>query len=187
MRNPGDTSCKCAGRTLWLWAVGCGVVLLLSATAASAKTTICHHADNNTQVTITVADSALPAHMAHGDTGGACVCSGCQCNDFLDPVACADGKTYDNVCLAECAGQTVCRSACACDKEFEPVTCADGHVYNNACLAQCAGQVVCRDTCSCPKIYKPVSCANGETYDNLCLAQCATGNNPVCSEIDAPC
>jgi hypothetical protein len=36
------------------------------------KTTICHHAGPNHRVTITVSDSALPAHLAHGDTIGPC-------------------------------------------------------------------------------------------------------------------
>src|SRR5262249_62201547 len=103
MRYNGDAICKCTGRTFGFAAVLSGLFFLLSATPALAKTTLCHHANDNSQITITVADSAVPAHMAHGDTGGACVCTGCQCNDFLDPVVCADGKTYDNLCLAECA------------------------------------------------------------------------------------
>lgn len=36
------------------------------------KTTICHHAGPRHRVTITVSNSALPAHLAHGDTIGRC-------------------------------------------------------------------------------------------------------------------
>lgn len=40
----------------------------------SSKVTICHHTHSKTNpfVTITVSQNALPAHMAHGDTVGAC-------------------------------------------------------------------------------------------------------------------
>lgn len=39
---------------------------------AEKKTTICHHAGPRQRVTITVANAALPAHLAHGDTIGPC-------------------------------------------------------------------------------------------------------------------
>jgi hypothetical protein len=39
---------------------------------AEKKTTICHHAGPRHRVTITVANAALPAHLAHGDTVGPC-------------------------------------------------------------------------------------------------------------------
>jgi hypothetical protein len=39
---------------------------------AEKKTTICHHAGPRHRVTITVANAALPAHLAHGDTIGRC-------------------------------------------------------------------------------------------------------------------
>ncbi|HSC50511.1 MAG TPA: hypothetical protein VLD16_09640 [Gaiellaceae bacterium] len=40
----------------------------------SSKVTICHHTHSQTNpfVTITVSQNALPAHMGHGDTVGAC-------------------------------------------------------------------------------------------------------------------
>ena len=36
------------------------------------------------------------------DCDGKCPC--CSCQEVLDPVCAEDGKTYDNKCLAECAG-----------------------------------------------------------------------------------
>jgi len=68
-------------------AIGAGVVLAFAAlgapglaqTSSSAaqyqygKTTLCHHAGpHGKRVTITVGDSAVPAHLRHGDTIGAC-------------------------------------------------------------------------------------------------------------------
>jgi len=60
-----------------------------------------------------------------------------------DPVTCEDGNTYNNSCLAQCAGQAECSSLCACPRIYDPVSCADGNTYNNACLAECAGQTAC--------------------------------------------
>jgi len=44
---------------------------------AGGKTTICHrtHSKKHPGVTITVSNSALPAHMRHGDTLGPCAAS----------------------------------------------------------------------------------------------------------------
>lgn len=39
---------------------------------APQKITICHHAGPTKRVTITISESALPAHLAHGDTVGPC-------------------------------------------------------------------------------------------------------------------
>jgi len=66
--------------------------------------------------------------------------------DF-DPVSCPDGNTYNNACIALCAGQAGCQSTCPCPRLFDPVTCPDGSVYNNACLAECAGKTGCTPAC----------------------------------------
>src|ERR671936_2482473 len=46
----------------------------VSAQYPPAKVTICHHthSQKNPFVTITVSEHALPAHLGHGDTVGAC-------------------------------------------------------------------------------------------------------------------
>ena len=133
------------------------------------KVTICHKGQ-----TITVAQPAVPAHRAHGDTLGACsIGSTCQdaCDKLFDPVSCTDGKTYNNACLAECAGQTQCQSPCACPKIIDPVTCGDGQTYSNLCVAECSGQTACQSQCACPKTFDPVTCGD-EVFGNACLAQC---------------
>jgi len=87
-------------------------------------------------------------------------------------VACTGGYSFDNVCVAECAGHTECWTSCACSEIYDPVTCADGRTWANLCLAQCYQKTGCRPKCSCPGEYDPVACADGNTYANLCLAQC---------------
>jgi hypothetical protein len=56
------------------------VVALLAAAlpmlfAQSSKQTVCHKASNASAYSVTVASSAVPTHLAHGDTMGACAAS----------------------------------------------------------------------------------------------------------------
>src|SRR5438067_11111495 len=74
--------------------------LVLPAPAAFGKTVICHvppgaHAD---QQTISVADAAVPAHLAHGDCLGACTVCGCG---------------FTPVSNTNCVGGTFCQSTAA--------------------------------------------------------------------------
>ncbi len=61
---------------LSLAAVGLFVSPVTTASAAEEKVVICHHnlddPDEPEFVTIEVAASAVPAHLAHGDVLGAC-------------------------------------------------------------------------------------------------------------------
>jgi hypothetical protein len=41
-----------------------------------------------------------------------------SCPRIFDPVTCVDGRTYNNACLALCAGQAGCRSACSCPRSI---------------------------------------------------------------------
>ena len=70
-----------AGAAACLAGVGyaAGIVHVTNSSATSAqyppsKVTICHHthSQHNPFVTITVSEHALPAHLGHGDTIGAC-------------------------------------------------------------------------------------------------------------------
>ena len=55
-----------------LLALALGVLGAGPASASSAKTTICHRNGNGTFQEISVANAAVPAHLAHGDTVGPC-------------------------------------------------------------------------------------------------------------------
>jgi coxsackievirus/adenovirus receptor len=128
----------------------------------------------------------------------------CPCPRILAPVCGADGKKYNNKCLAECAGVTWADAdpkepctlptkappakpeapkACACPFILAPVCGADGKKYDNNCLAECAGvKVTSTDAskgceqpkqCACPYILAPVCGSDGKLYTNACLAECA--------------
>lgn len=54
-------------------------------------------------------------------------------------------NTYDNECLAEAAGTTVCNAEAACQpcpKNLAPVCGANGYTYDNSCIAENFGQQV---------------------------------------------
>lgn len=62
-----------------------------------------------------------------------------------------DGQTYDNSCIAEASGTSVCngKAACKpCPKNMDPVCGANGYTYDNECIAENYGQeVVSQGTC----------------------------------------
>src|SRR5262245_38994447 len=96
-------------RTVWLLSIA----LLACSFAAHAekKVTLCHLPPGNpaNPQTITVAEAAVSAHLAHGDRLGACAAA---C-----PASCDDG----NLCTSD---------SCAADGQcvHSPVSCEDGVV-----------------------------------------------------------
>ena len=77
-----------------------------SKSAEEKKVTICHYPPGNPEnmQTLSVAESAVPAHLAHGDTMGECVdaegdgadegvtAPGCVCPPGVDECVCPDGS-----------------------------------------------------------------------------------------------
>ena len=80
------------------------------------------------------------------------------CTLDINPVCAASGKTYDNLCLLECAGETLaaegacptgepssqggCDPATPCTLDINPVCAASGKTYDNLCLLECAGETL---------------------------------------------
>ncbi len=103
------------------------------------KVTLCHvDQETGEEITITVGAPAVPAHLAHGDTLGACVDepSGCIVNEecslgevCIHPIG-EDPLAPNGVC-GEPPG--------ICLLILEPVCGVDGITYTNSCVAAANG------------------------------------------------
>lgn len=75
-------------------------------TSGSSKVSVCHDGS-----TLSVGASSESAHLAHGDTSGACVVASCDCPPGIEACTCADGSDGNpSVASPTAAGPTHRRS-----------------------------------------------------------------------------
>jgi hypothetical protein len=139
-----------------------------NAYADNRRVAICHYPpdDPTNPRTLFLPETAVQAHLRHGDTLGECP-SGCLLNATL----CDDG----NFCTSDtCLPNGDC--------EHVPVSCDDG---NPCTLDSCEAATGCVNVAN-----DGVSCNDGNacTYGDICVSTICTGQNvPGCCAVDSDC
>ena len=149
-----------------------GSVSLLGSAAMAAKVSICHVPPGNpgNAHTIDVAQSAVPAHIAHGDTLGACECQvdgDCTDSNLCDADRCDRGKCQHT--QLSCPAQA-CVEDLVCVPETgecvgTPITCEDGEV----CDPAAGGCVPCDFRLSASVSNPSIQCPNSSECVQCCI------------------
>lgn len=163
--------------------VSLGVFVIMPGIASAGpapKVDICHVPPGNPENyhTITVSSNALPAHLAHGDLGGACndLCA-TLCDD-LDACTVDDtGDCETDGCPVDPREPTDCNddNLCTTDSCDSDSGCANEPVVCNA-PDLCTVSACASDTGEC--VDSPVTCPDGQ--------QCNTDNG-ACEDVNNTC
>jgi uncharacterized membrane protein len=134
---------------------------------SGANTTICHHPLSNPSATqtLTVPNSALPAHMAHGDSMGSCAQSSCPpppvCPPVSDSVA-GVPKTGQNECW-DGNGASIACTGTGQDGEYQAGTSASPRYTDN-------GDGTVTDNLTKLIWLKDADCFGAKNWDNALIA-----------------
>ena len=153
-------------------------LLLFGSTAMAGKVDICHVPPGNPSNanTINVSQSAVPAHLAHGDTAGACECrvnADCANDNQCDEDQCVRGKCQHPQisCPSQpCVANPVCVPATG-ECVGTPVDCGDDGV----CDPSAGGCVPCDFRESASVTNTSVQCPNSSG----CLECCNESANQL--------
>jgi len=154
-----------------------GPLLLLGSAAMAEKVSICHVPPGNPGNAhgISVSQSAVPAHLAHGDTLGACECRAdgdCTNDNLCDENQCVRGKCQhvQSSCPAQpCVDNPVCVPATG-ECVGTPVDCGDG-----VCDPAAGGCIPCDFRLSAVANNPSVECPNSSE----CLQCCNESANAI--------
>lgn len=89
----------------------------------------------------------------------------CPCPRDFAPVCAKDGRTFNNACLARCAGAAIAKEG-ACAEE-------EGSGGKAPAAASSPAPAAAAADCKCDRSFRQVCGRDGKTYNNMCLMQCA--------------
>ena len=158
---------------LCIMVMGLGMFTPSVNAASGDKVTICHFPPGNPSNPreITVAASAVPAHLEHGDFVGSCeiVCGNGICDPGEDAFNCADdcGACGNGICDA---GENVFNCAADCTVCGDAICSAGEDAFNCAADCGCAAPGACGAQAPAGCFCDPACIGFGDCCPDACSA-----------------